>query len=128
MARRRKNWDGTPPQRTYPYAVETVNHLWHEPGVSVWPGNDEGYVTSDWSWSQPTRVIIFRQLVKSGDWHPYSNPNGTPSTYREIHRIPVPDDIMASSQATAYSWVRNQILTWVRGTYGADVFDESRRS
>lgn len=127
MAKRSKvkGWDGTPPQHTYPYAVHTVNHLWGEPGVMVAPSRGE-HVTCDWSWSQPTRVIVFRELVKAGTWRPHV-PGGTPSVYREVHRIAVPDEIVAGAQDVAYRWVHEHITAWVRETYGADVFDESRR-
>lgn len=122
-----KGWDGTRPERTYPYAVHAINHLWGEPGVSVWPAKGAGYVTSDWSYSQPRKTIIMRELVKPGTWHPYGNPGGTPSEYREIGRIETPAELWGGPRAELYRWVHDALTAWVCERYGDGVFDESRR-
>lgn len=125
---RRKGWDGTPPERTYPYAVHNVAHLWGEPGITVFLSKDGGYVTADWSYSQPRKTIIMRELVKAGDWLPYANPNGTPSEFREIDRIETPAELWDGPQKELYLWVHNALTAWATERYGADVFDPARRA
>lgn len=123
MGRKTKGWDGTPPVHTYPYAVRSMGHLWGEPGIAIWTGPNaptEGRFISS-TWDREDAHIVIKELITSGDYAPMLG-TGTPSEYREIHRIALPAELLKGPRDVAYRWVHDQLDAYARTEHGVTIF------